>query len=140
MLEQKHRLTKKTDFLAMSSQGRSIFGALMTMRVRAVPDFGPKIGFVTPVKSMKKAVDRNRVKRRMRHVFRELMDEVPKQTHLVVLLKPTVNDVPWDELVHETRRMLKRIPEALAKPPSLSPAAKKRRAKKYKGKKTTETK
>ncbi len=118
------------DFLDMSRKGRSIFGPLMTIRVREAKNGGLKIGFVTPVKSMKKAVDRNRAKRRMRHVVRDLLSEIPADIHLVILLKPQAKDAPREELENEFRRMLKKIPEALAKKATLSPREKKRRAKK----------
>jgi ribonuclease P protein component len=132
MLERKNRLAKMRDFLDMSRKGRSVFGPFMTMRVRQIREDEPKIGFVTPVKAFKKAVDRNRVKRRMRHLVRELYSEVPRKIHLVILLKPPVKEVGHEELERETRRMLKKIPEALTKKSTPSPREKKRRAKKKK--------
>lgn len=129
MLKREHRLTKKRDYLAMGRKGRSMFSPFMTFRVRAVRENERKVGFVTPVKSFKKAVDRNRVKRRARHAFRDVLPDIPEGVHIAVLLKPAVLTAPPDALRAEIRRLIARIPQALAGPATFSPREKKRRAK-----------
>ena len=113
----------------MGRKGRSVFGPLMTLRVRSVQGNEQKIGFVTPVKTFKKAVDRNRVKRRSRHLFRELLSAIPEGIHLSVLLKPGVLTATSQELRLEVERLLKRIPDVLLQPATISPREKKQRAK-----------
>ncbi|MCR4278870.1 MAG: ribonuclease P protein component [bacterium] len=132
MLTRENRLTKKRDFLIMGRKGRSVFGQLMTLRIRSVQGDEQKIGFVTPVKTFKKAVDRNRVKRRSRHLFRELLPTIQEGIHISVLLKPGVLTATSNELRFEIERLLKRIPEVLLKPATISPREKKMRAKRKK--------
>lgn len=129
MLKKNQRLTKKQDFTRLAIQGRSIFGSFATLRVRPVHEKGKKVAFITSTKVFKKAVDRNRVKRRMREVVRGLFEKIPQNAHLLFILKPEALKAPYPRLVAEVERLLTKIPDALSKPPQLSPAAKKRQAK-----------
>ncbi len=129
MLKKEDRLTRKRDFDRLATQGRSVFGPYATLRVRSIKEGSPKIAFITSTKVMKKAVDRNRVKRRMRAVLRELLTAAPQKTHLLFILKPEIADVPYTGLVAEVRRLFEKVPEALTKPPKLSPSAKKQQEK-----------
>jgi len=117
-------LTKARDFGLLSTQGRSVFGPFATMRVRRVTEEEPKIAFITSTKIWKKAVDRNRIKRRLRATVRSLLPEVPKNVHVLFIVKPEASKAEHTELVEEIRRLLAKVPEALAKPASLSPRAK----------------
>lgn len=129
MLKKNQRLTKKQDFTKLATQGRSVFGPFATMRVRPVRENEKRVAFITSTKVFKKAVDRNRVKRRMREVVRGLFTIIPPNVHLLFILKPEALKAPYPGLVAEVERLLTKIPEALSKPPQLSPSAKKRQAK-----------
>lgn len=129
MLAKSHRLTQKKDFARLSTQGRSVFGPFLTMRVRSSGEEGPRIAFITSTKVFKKAVDRNRVKRRLRAIVRELLAEVPRRIHLLFIVKPEALKAPHLELTAEIKRLLEKIPEALTKPAKPSPGAMKLAAK-----------
>lgn len=117
-------MTKARDFGLLSTQGRSAFGPFATMRVRRVTEVEPKIAFITSTKIWKKAVDRNRIKRRLRAIVRSLLLEVPRNVHVLFIVKPEASKATHLELVEEIRRLITKIPEALSKPASLSPRAK----------------
>ncbi|MFH1077672.1 MAG: ribonuclease P protein component [Patescibacteria group bacterium] len=123
MLERKHRLTASRDFGKLSTQGRSVFGPYATMRIRRCGDEA-KIAFITSTKIWKKAVDRNRIKRRFRAVCRNLLSETPKNLHILFILKPDALGATHQELTEEVRRLYAKVPDALSKPTSLSPRAK----------------
>lgn len=123
MLTKTHRLTQKRDFAKLSTHGRSVFGPFVTMRVRSTGEEGPRIAFITSTKVFKRSVDRNRVKRRLRAILRELLAEVPKKIHLLFIVKPEALKAPHLDLVAEIRRLLTKIPEALTKPAKPSPGA-----------------
>ncbi len=129
MLAKTHRLTQKKDFARLSTQGRSVFGPYVTMRVRSAHEAGPRIAFITSTKVFKLAVDRNRIKRRLRGVLRELLAEVPPKIHVLFIVKPEALKTTPLQLVTEIRRLLGKIPEALTKPPKMSPGAIKQAAK-----------
>lgn len=129
MLPKPKRLTKYRDFLRIGAKGHAVFGPYATLRVRPVPAEKTKAAFITSTKVFKKAVDRNRAKRRMREVVRLLWAELPANTHLLFVLKPECRDAAWPKLVEEVRRLVGRIPEALQKPPKPSSRAQKHAAK-----------
>lgn len=129
MLAKTHRLTKNRDFTKLSTQGRSVFGPFATMRVRPVAEKTPRIAFITSTKAFKLAVDRNRIKRRLRAIARELLPETPAGVHLLFIVKQEALKTTHAELIAEIRRLLTKIPEALTKPAHLSPGAIKRESK-----------
>jgi len=129
MLNKTHRLTQKRHFDKLANQGRSVFGPYVTMRVRTVPEQGPRIAFITSTKVLKLAVDRNRVKRRLRAILRDLLPTVPKNIHLLFVVKPEALKAKHLELVAEIERLLGKIPEALTKPAKPSPGAMRQKAK-----------
>ncbi len=129
MLPKSKRLSKKKDFAKLGVHGRSSYGPHMTMRVCKVRFDEPRVAFITSTKVMKKAVDRNRAKRRMREIIRRLWEDIPKNVYLVFVLQATVKDIPNDDLVTEVRHLLEKVPLTLLKPARLSPRARKNRAK-----------
>lgn len=66
------RLTKRSEFVAAAS-GRRFHSGLMTVQGRLRDDDGPlRIGY-TVTKKVGHAVERNRIKRRLRHATREAL-------------------------------------------------------------------
>lgn len=121
MLPRPKRLTRKKDFMTLAVRGRSVFGPYATLRVVETRKDQPgKIAFITSTKIFKRSVDRNRTKRRLREAVRSLMSEVPTRVHLLFVAKPEARDAEYQKLVEEMRRLISKIPEALAKPPKPS--------------------
>ncbi len=126
MLPRTKRLTKKKDFTRLALKGRSIFGPYATLRiVETRPNETSRVGFITSVKMMKRAVDRNRTKRRLREAVRGLLAEIPPNVNLLFIAKPDARDVNYQKLVVEIRRLVSKIPEALLHPPRPSSRGKK---------------
>jgi len=125
MLPKPRRLTKQRDFTKLAVHGRSVFGPYMTLRVNVRPKEPTRVGFITSTKVMKKAVDRNRAKRRMREVVRALLPEIPEHFSLLFILKPETKDVPFEALIAEVRRLVAKIPEAMTRPAHVSSRGKK---------------
>ena len=141
------RMKKARDFAVMATKGRTIFGFFSTLRVRAVsPTNNPlaksavtsvkadkggnegglsqtKIAFIISTKIFKKAVDRNRSKRRFRSSVRELLPTIPKGYHLLFILKPQCLDGDYQKIKADTAHMLEKIPETMKQPLKLSPRA-----------------
>lgn len=68
---------------------------------------GPRVGFTVP-RALGKAVERNRIKRRLREAVRTRLWKVGPQWDIVFHARRAVLDVPWKELEREVDRVLRR--------------------------------
>ncbi|PIP60831.1 ribonuclease P protein component [Candidatus Uhrbacteria bacterium CG22_combo_CG10-13_8_21_14_all_47_17] len=125
MLKQYLRLRKAKDFALLSQHGRAIYNPLFTLRLRK-SGADSRVGFVASKKVFKKAVDRNRVKRRMRAALAGLQGEWPEGFDLLFIIKREVMSVAFAELKEAVRQTFVKIPETMKKPPKKrTPRAKK---------------
>ncbi len=130
MLPRAKRLTKKRDFTHLALRGRSIFGPYATLRiVETRPNEAGRVAFITSVKMMKRAVDRNRTKRRLREAVRGLLTDIPRNVNLLFIAKPDARTADYPKLVAEIRRLILKIPEAMKRPPQPSSRGKKHQKK-----------
>ncbi|WP_395658086.1 ribonuclease P protein component [Nocardioides sp.] len=117
MLSSAHRLTDGASFREAVRSGRRsgsrtvvVHLALGAPDTQAVP--GPRVGFVVS-KAVGNAVVRNRVKRRLRHLARELVTSLPGSAVLVVRALPAAADASSAELGADLVRCLRRARTAL---------------------------
>jgi ribonuclease P protein component len=103
------------DFALISQKGRPVFGPFFTLRVRLSKET-TRVGFVASNKIFRRANKRNRAKRRLRAVLREVFAQWPAQMDLLFVLKQEVLDAPYEELRASVLRSFEKIPEALLKP------------------------
>ena len=75
---------------------------------------GPRAGFVVS-KAVGGAVQRNRVKRRLRHLCREELASLPAGSLLVVRALPAAAEASYDELRSDLRSGLHRATDAGAR-------------------------
>ena len=100
------RLLKHADFRRVYEQGRRHFSANLTAFYVALPEAtGPRIGF-TVSKALGGAVDRNRMKRRLREATREAWNGFDSAVDVVVNPKKTVLKAEFSVLVDEMRKAL----------------------------------
>ncbi len=135
MLPRDKRLTKKRDFLKLGTAGRPVYGVYTTLRVRALGRPETKVAFITSTKMFKLAVDRNRVKRRLREIIRQIWAELPTSMHLLFIAKPEALEADFEKIKEDIRHMLPKVQDALKKPARPSPRAKKNEIKKIEAKK-----
>jgi ribonuclease P protein component len=106
------RLKKRADFLAAAA-GPRVSAAAFIVQTRERPDTGPpRVGF-TVSKKVGGAVERNRVRRRLREVVR-LSDAAPLRhgsDYVLVGRRPAL-ELPFDRLIADFARALGRIHQA----------------------------
>ena len=98
------RLLRHADFRRVYETGRRHFSANLTAFYVA-SETGPRIGF-TVSRALGGAVDRNRMKRRLREATREAWDGFSPAVDVVVNPKKTVLTAEFATLVDEMRKAL----------------------------------
>lgn len=108
------RLLKHADFRRVYEQGRRHFSANLTAFYLAHSDAaGPRIGF-TVSRALGGAVERNRMKRRLREATREAWNGFGLPVDVVVNPKKTVLRAEFATLVEEMRKTLAVVEKQVA--------------------------
>lgn len=106
MLPKKHRLVKEKDFQGVFKKGKSFFTAELGIKVLAnnldVSRFGISVG----LKISKKAVVRNKIKRRLREVFRLKLAQIKPGYDFVIIALPGIVDKKYQEIDEIAMRAL----------------------------------
>jgi ribonuclease P protein component len=107
-----NRLCDRRDFLLVARRGHR--SGREPLVLQFAPPAGsdsarpPRVGFVVG-RSIGTAVERNRVKRRLRHLVRGQLDRLPPGSMLVVRANPAAAGSSWDTLEAEFDRSLDRV-------------------------------
>lgn len=106
-------MTRASEFAAVREGGRSAGGAYLVLAVLARPDLQGdafRAGFITP-KRIGKAVDRNRVRRRLREIVRAAGGDglVPPQQALVTIARRRAVGASFEKLRKEWYWLARRL-------------------------------
>jgi ribonuclease P protein component len=109
-----HRLSRSRDFDAVYRKGRSVstrFLVLYSFPRVEDPEGGPRLGLAVS-RQLGGAVERNRLKRRLRAAFDELTERLPAGHDYVLIARPGLGEAldsrgfPWfSERVDEVFRL-----------------------------------
>ena len=107
MLKKINRIGRKKEFLEIKNKGRMInsplFGAVSLVdETREV-----KFGFVISKKISKRAVDRNKIKRRMSEILVKKLDKFILGTKIVFLAKKSLLGAKMGEIEEEIDKLIK---------------------------------
>lgn len=109
MLPRPNRLTGADAFRAAIKSGRRAGSATLAVHFARSDRPGPaRVGFVVS-RAVGNAVDRNLVKRRLRHLTRGHLAVLPGSTVLVVRANPAAAGAPAAELAADLDRCLERV-------------------------------
>jgi ribonuclease P protein component len=90
-VNRRHRLSRSRDFDAVYRHGRSVSTRYLVLywfaRQEEAPDDAARLGLAVP-KAVGTAVVRNRIKRRLREVFRAHSEELPQNQDYVLVVRP----------------------------------------------------
>ena len=127
-MKRRHRLSRSRDFDAVYRQGRSVATRYLVLYSFAREDGaedGPRLGLAVG-RQLGTAIERNRLKRRLRAAFDEVKERIPAGRDYVLIARPGLLEAiagqgfPWlvervDE-VFERSRLAERAP---AQPPTV---------------------
>jgi ribonuclease P protein component len=99
------RLLRRAEFRQVYEEGRRRSNSLCTMFFRPNQRAETRLGITTPSR-LGKAVTRNRIKRRLRELFRQEYSELPKGVDIVLNPRPAAATVPFQVLQRETLKLL----------------------------------
>jgi ribonuclease P protein component len=109
-----NRLSRSRDFDAVYRHGRSVSSRFLVLYWFPQEEAGsPRFGFSVP-RSVGGAVERNRVKRQLREIWRDRLDRVPAGNDYVLIVRPglpeavSANGFEWlgervDEVLSQTK-------------------------------------
>lgn len=114
------RLKKRSDFLRAHHNGQKwVSGSMVVQAVDAAPDTAtanetpaekPRFGLTVTKKTFKKAVDRNRTKRRLRAVCYDVLPAIAAtDKDYVIIGRAASRDAPYEALVKDLKWCLKRM-------------------------------
>lgn len=83
------RLTKQKDFNQVFTRGKSLKNALMTIRILPNTLNYSRLGIIVSKRRVRKATDRNRLKRLIREAFRQNKNTLPKGLDILINLNKT---------------------------------------------------
>ncbi len=102
------RLRRRPEFLLVYAAGRKVSGRLAVVFARPAPGNRTRLG-VTVTRKAGSAVVRNRLRRRVREVFRRSAAVIAgSPVDLVVTLSPRAAEAPFSELRGELERLFAR--------------------------------
>ena len=112
-----HRLCKHADYQIVYKAGRKQFGKQMAYFHAARPadrrsaTAGPRIGLTVP-KALGKAVDRNRIKRRMREAVRAALPLLSAPVDVILHPRRSVMDLDFVQLKREVATIFRSVQAA----------------------------
>ena len=104
-MQKERRLRRREDFKRVLSSGRTRSDTYLVLKVSGGLGATSRYGIVTS-KKVGGAVERNRVRRRLREVLRQL--EIKPGADVVFIARPPAKEAPFTTLETSVRGLLKR--------------------------------
>jgi ribonuclease P protein component len=114
-LPRAYRLRRRQDFQLVYQKGRRRAGVYMSVTVLAnslpQPPSGSirvnsRFGIVISKKVSKRAVVRNRIKRRIKGALRELIDRIRPGRLVTIVCRSVITECEYDEILRELKKLL----------------------------------
>lgn len=109
MLARRNRIVKQKDFEKVFKQGRSYYTKSLGAKTLVSQSEFNRFGIVISTKVSKKAVERNRLKRQIRQVLRELNKELESGFDLVIMVLPGFINQDYRTVKGEIERVFRKL-------------------------------
>jgi len=113
-MQRRHRLSRSRDFDAVYRRGRSVSTRFLTLYwfTREEDEGAPRLGLSVPKKAVAGAVARNRIKRRLRELWRARVEALPAGRDYVLIVRPGLAEAAEE---HGAEWLGERVDEVLGK-------------------------
>lgn len=106
MLPLENRLKKEKEFEAVFKGGRTLKGKNVFLRYLINGTDKTKVGFVVSKKISKLAVERNKIKRRMREIVRLKKKEIKDGLSIIIISLPQIKSEGYKEIKEDLESLL----------------------------------
>lgn len=107
------RLRREADIRALFRSGCTISESPFKVFFRRTDRAHPRYGVQVSRRTAKKAVTRNRIRRRSREAFRSPLAESGRGVDLMVLAGPEAATLPWAQMLARSRRLWEQMERRL---------------------------
>lgn len=107
MLARKHRINKEL-FAEIFRAGKSVSSDNLSLKIHPIPADCSVFAFVVSSKVAKRAVDRNKLKRRARHIVGKMMPEIKNGLGVIIFFKKGSEKLNFQEIEKETRAVFQK--------------------------------
>jgi len=108
MLAKENRLREKKDFERILKKGRVFRGRFLILRIIENKLGKTRFGFIVSQKISKKAVVRNKVKRRLREIMKTKIKNLKKELDIVFITLSGIELKTFSEIKEEIEEILER--------------------------------
>jgi ribonuclease P protein component len=108
MALQANHLKRKKDFELVFKRGKALRGKLLVLKFVVNEDGRPRVGIVVSKKISKKAVVRNKVRRRLQAAVKAEMIKIKKGADMILLALPGIEAKNFQEIAEEITRLFKK--------------------------------
>ena len=109
MLSKKNRITKTKEIDQEIKKGKSSFDDLLGVKCLAAEDKINRFVIVVSAKVSKKAVERNKIKRRLSEIIRLKLPQLDKSLNCFVLALPQAREANYHEIEKSLLQHFKRL-------------------------------
>lgn len=99
MYKKRHRLTKNKEFENVFKKGRSSFDNIIGIKIAKNSKNIVRFGIVVSTKISKKAVERNKIKRRIRSILNKKLNNIENGYDIVIITLPTIKEKSFEDLL-----------------------------------------
>lgn len=108
MLKKKFRVRKQKEFELIFNQGRKIKSESFLIIYLSNNLKLSRFAFIVSAKIDKKAVARNKIKRRLREIVRKNLSRIRKGYDFIVIASPRIKEKSFQEIKDEMEKILSR--------------------------------
>lgn len=109
MLPKINRLRKKKDFERVFKEGKNARSPVLYFKVLETKEPSSRIGFIVSKKISLKAVERNKIRRRLRESVRAALSTLKESWDIVIIASPRIKKSSFEEIRKEIEKTFKNI-------------------------------